>query len=73
MAKTFVSAISLSDIFAERLRGMHPLSAIQGMNVFALGDGNWMPSALCEPIPVAMLADADAIIARMRAEFLLET
>ena len=73
MTKTFVSAISLCDIFAERLRDMYPLSAVQGMNVFALGDGEWMPSKLREPITVGMLADANAIIVRMRAEFLLET
>lgn len=73
MAKTFVSAIRLSDIFADRLRDMHPLSRILGMTVFGLGDGEWMPGAFLEPIPGPMIADADAIIIRMRAEFLLDS
>jgi|APAra0007618407_1042631.scaffolds.fasta_scaffold47890_1 hypothetical protein len=72
MAKTFVSAVHLSDIFANRLRDMHPLSRILGIKVFALGDGEWMPSAFVEPIPVTMIADVDDIIVRMRAEFLLD-
>jgi hypothetical protein len=72
MAKTFVSAIRLSNIFADRLRDMHPLSSILGMKVFALGSGEWMPSAFLEPIPAAMIADVDQIIVRMRAEFLLD-
>lgn len=72
MAKTFVSASRLSAIFADRLRHMHPLSSNLGLEVFSLGNGAWMPSAFLQSMSGAMIADADDIIVRMRAEFLLD-
>lgn len=72
MPKRIVSAVRLSDIFAERFRAMHPLSRVTGFQVMAEGNGEWLPLGYLGKMEEGLSADGAALLQAMKAEFLID-
>lgn len=72
MGKRVVSALRLSDIFAERFLAMHPLTRVRGFQVMAEGNGEWLPLGYLGTMEEGLSADGAALLQAMKAEFLID-
>lgn len=69
MARTQVSARTLSDIFERRLRALYPKIQVGTFEIEALGSGRWQPNLHRDPLPDPILADAFALVEEMQSQF----
>lgn len=69
MAKTEVSATTLSETFVRRIGAMYPEFHSAGFEVENLGGGRWRPRLYRTPIPGSILPEALALVDQMQSQF----
>ena len=72
MGKRIVSAVRLSDIFAERFRAMYPLTSVTGFQVKAEGGGEWLALGYLGRIDEGTSADAANILQALKQDFRID-